>query len=109
VIGNGRGFSKVYPMERKNESIYTLDDFGKKVEIPETLLCNNNTTMEGWREWKKRIRKCSIDPKYTEPHSPFQNKAELYIRELKRLSGGCRIRQDLHPNFGIICDLVRKD
>jgi hypothetical protein len=72
-------------MERKNESIYALDDFVKKVGIPETLLCDNDTTMEGWREWKKRIRKYSFDPKYTEPHSPFQNKAELDIRELKRM------------------------
>ncbi|KAI2502124.1 Reverse transcriptase (RNA-dependent DNA polymerase) [Fragilaria crotonensis] len=29
--------------------------------------------------------KYSIDPKYTEPYSPFQNKAELDIRELKRM------------------------
>ena len=85
VIGNGRGFANVYPMERKNESIYALDDFAKKVGIPETLLCDNDTTMEGWREWKKRIRKYSIDPKYTEPQSPFQNKAELDVRELKRM------------------------
>ncbi|KAI2504205.1 Reverse transcriptase (RNA-dependent DNA polymerase) [Fragilaria crotonensis] len=41
--------------------------------------------MEGWGEWKKRVRKYSIDPKYTEPYSPFQNKAELDIRELKRM------------------------
>ena len=85
IIGNGRGFSKAYPMERKNESIYALDDFVKKVGIPETLLCDNDSTMEGWGEWKKRIRKYSIDPKYTEPYSPFQNKAEIDIRELKRM------------------------
>ncbi|KAI2509777.1 hypothetical protein MHU86_4630 [Fragilaria crotonensis] len=72
-------------MERKNESIYALDDFVKKVGIPEVLLCDNDATMEGWGEWKKRIRKYSIDPKYTEPYSPFQNKAELDIRELKRM------------------------
>ena len=40
--------------------------------------------MEGWSEWKKRIRKYGIEPRYTEPYSPFQNKAELDIRELKR-------------------------
>ena len=85
IIGNGRGFTKAHPMERKNESIYALDDFVKKVGIPETLLCDNDATMEGWRKWKKRIRKYSIDPKYTEPYSPFQNKAELDIRELKRM------------------------
>ena len=85
VIGNGRGFTKVYPMERKNESIYALDDFVKKVGIPEVLLCDNDSTMEGWNEWKRRIRKYSIEPKYTEPYSPFQNKAELDIRELKRM------------------------
>jgi hypothetical protein len=42
--------------------------------------------MEGWGEWKKtRIRKYSIEPKYTEPYSPFQNKAEWDIRQLKRM------------------------
>ncbi|KAI2496583.1 Reverse transcriptase (RNA-dependent DNA polymerase) [Fragilaria crotonensis] len=55
IIGNGRGYTKAYPMERKNESIYALDDFVKKVGIPEVLLCDNDATMEGWGEWKKRI------------------------------------------------------
>jgi hypothetical protein len=85
VIGNGRGFTKVYPMERKNESIHSLDEFVKKVGVPETLICDNDTTMEGWSEWRKRIRKYNINPQYTEPYSPFQNKAELDIRELKRM------------------------
>ena len=85
VIGNGRGFAKAYPMEKKNETVYALDDFVKKVGIPEILLCDNDPTMEGWSKWKKRVRKYSIDPKYTEPYSPFQNKAELDIRELKRM------------------------
>ena len=85
VIGNGQGYTKAYPMERKNESIYALDDFIKKVGIPELLSCDNDATMEGWSKWKKRIRKYSIEPRYTEPYSPFQNKAELDIRELKRM------------------------
>jgi hypothetical protein len=51
IIGNGRGYTKAYPMERKNESIYALDDFVKKVGIPEVLLCDNDATMEGWGEW----------------------------------------------------------
>ncbi|MFY8201679.1 MAG: hypothetical protein ACOVLE_13465, partial [Pirellula staleyi] len=72
-------------MERKNESIHALDEFVKKIGVPETLICDNDTTMEGWSEWKKRIRKYNINPKYTEPYSPFQNKAELDIRELKRM------------------------
>jgi hypothetical protein len=84
VIGNGRGFCKVYPMEHKNETIHSLDDFVKKVGVPEILICDNDSTMEGWGEWKKRIRKYGIQPRYTEPYSPFQNKAELDIRELKR-------------------------
>ena len=85
IIGNGKGFTKCYPMERKNESIHALDEFVKKIGVPETLISDNDTTMEGWSEWKKRIRKYGINPKYTEPHSPFQNKAELDIRELKRM------------------------
>jgi hypothetical protein len=35
VIGNVRALTKAYPMERKNESIYALDDLLKKVGIPE--------------------------------------------------------------------------
>ena len=85
VIGNGRGFAKAYTMECKNESIYALDDLLKKVGIPEVLLCDNDATMEGWSEWKKRICKYIINPKYTEPYSPFQNKTKLGIRELKRM------------------------
>jgi hypothetical protein len=50
IIGNGHGYSKAYPMDRKNESIYALDDFVKKVGIPEVLLCDNDATMEGWSE-----------------------------------------------------------
>ena len=84
IIGNGRGFCKVYPMEHKNETIHSLDDFVKKIGVPEILICDNDSTMEGWGEWKKRIRKYGIEPRYTEPYSPFQNKAELDIRELKR-------------------------
>ena len=71
-------------MERKKESIYALDDFVKKVGIQEMLLCNNDATMEG-SEWKKWVRKYSIDPNYTKPYLPFHNKAELDIRELKRM------------------------
>ena len=67
------------------ESIHALNNFVKKIGIPEMLLCDNDTTMDGWGEWKKRVRKYSIDPKYTKPYSPFQNKAELDIRELKRM------------------------
>ena len=65
--------------------IYALDDFVKKVGIPEILWCDNDATMEMWSEWKKRVRKYSIDLRYTEPYSPFQNKAELDIQELKRM------------------------
>jgi hypothetical protein len=71
-------------MVKKNETILSLDEFVKKVGVPETLLCDNNSTMEGWSEWQKRIRKYSINPKYTEPYSPFQNKAELDIREITK-------------------------
>ena len=72
-------------MKRKNELIYALDSFVvNKVRIPKVLLCDNNLTMEGWNEWKRRIRKYFVELKYTDPYSPFHNKAELDIRELKR-------------------------
>ena len=85
IIGNSRDYAKAYPMVQKNESIDALDDFVKKAGIPEMFFCDNDATMEGWNEWMKRVPKYSIDPKYTEPYSPFQNKAELNIRKLKRM------------------------
>ena len=67
--------------------------------IPEILLCENDATMEGWNEWKKRVRKYSIDPKYTEIYSPFQNKAELDIRELKRMVGRFQEKSRSHQRL----------
>lgn len=44
-IRNGRGCVNPYLMEHKNESIYALDNFIKKVGVLEVLLCDNNATM----------------------------------------------------------------
>ena len=46
IIGNGRGFSKAYPMERKNESFYAFDDFVKELEY-QRFYCA--TTMQQWK------------------------------------------------------------
>jgi hypothetical protein len=99
------------PWNEKNESIYALDDFVKKVGIPE-VLCDNDWTMEGWSEWKRWIKKYSIEPKYTEPYSPFQNKAELDIREhkrmIKRYQDNTRSPQRLWNYLVNLCANIRK-
>ena len=69
VLGNGKGYIRMFPMETKNETHYSLDDFIKRVGSPEYLLTDNDPTMKGWKEWKKRIREHRITPLYTEPYS----------------------------------------
>ncbi len=55
------------------------------------LLCDNDLTMEGWNEWRRHIRKYSIEPKYTEPYSPFQNKADPISGNSRGWYGGIKI------------------
>jgi hypothetical protein len=93
-------------MERKNKLIYALDNFVKKVGIPEILLCDNDATMEMWSEWKKRVRKYSIDLRYTEPYSPFQYKAELDI-QMRRFQEKTRSPQRLWNYLVHLCARIR--
>lgn len=84
VIGNGKGYSRMFPMVAKNETVYSLDDFVGYAGIPEELLNDNDPTMKGWKQWKQRIREYRIKPRFTEPYSPHQNRSELDVREVRR-------------------------
>jgi hypothetical protein len=53
------------------------------VGIPQTIHSDNaKELMQG--EWKEICNEFMINTTYTEPHSPWQNRAEGQIRELKR-------------------------
>lgn len=84
IIGNGYGYSRFYPMKRKNETDDSLDSFVKKVGIPEHLITDEDPTMRTWKNWKDLIKSYRIKQTWTEPHSPWQNRAELDVREVRR-------------------------
>lgn len=84
IIGNGKGFSKFYPMVKKNETVQSLDDFVQTHGIMEKLISDGDPCMEESKAWKQSIASYKINQRWTEPYSPWQNRAEIDIRETKR-------------------------
>ena len=82
LIGNGMGYSKFVPMESKSDAHLSLDSFIKSHGIMENLVVDGDPTM-AYKDWKRTIREFRINQTTTEPYSPWQNKAELDVREVK--------------------------
>lgn len=79
-------WSRNFPMKSKNDAHYTLDDLYHRYGVPSKLISDNAKELtQGQFAKKAREAQCPID--LTDPYSPFQNRAESEIRELKRLSG----------------------
>jgi hypothetical protein len=79
LLSNDIGFSMVYPMRRKSEAPTALKNFIQDVGIPQTTHSDNaKELMQG--EWKKVCNDFMISTTYTEPHSPWQNRAEARSR-----------------------------
>jgi hypothetical protein len=77
------GFMKVYPMRAKSEAFESLNAFIHEVEIPDELHSDDaKELMEG--KFRAICRDYGIKTSYSEPHSPWQNRAEAGICELKR-------------------------
>ena len=65
----------------------SLTNFIQDVGVMETQLVDNDPTM-AYKEWQKTVREYHINQRMTEPYSPWQNRAELDVREIKRAIGG---------------------
>ena len=83
VIGNGLGFTRFFPMVSKADAHLSLKAFIQDVGIMEHLVVDGDPTM-AYKEWKKTIQEYRIKQTTTEPYSPWQNRAELDVREVKR-------------------------
>jgi len=82
LFGNDIGFTQVYPMRLKSEAHLSLKSFVHNVGIPH-ILHSDNAKELSQGEWRKVCNDFSIHTKNTEPHSPWKNRAEGHIRELK--------------------------
>lgn len=78
-------WSRCFPMKSKSDAHYTLDELYHRYGVPDRLISDNAKELtQGEFARKARQAKCSLDT--TDNYSPWQNRAESEIRELKRLS-----------------------
>jgi hypothetical protein len=81
---NDLSFMKFYPMKTKAEAPDTLVKFIQDVGIPHAIHSDDAPELRQGR-FKQLCKDYQIHPTYTEPYSPWQNRAEGGIRELKRM------------------------
>jgi hypothetical protein len=55
IIGNGKGFSKLYPMTTKGETVQSLDSFVKTYGIMDRLITDGDPTMRESKAWKQTV------------------------------------------------------
>jgi hypothetical protein len=80
---NDLQFSKFYPMKNKGDVSDTLAAFIHDVGIPHIIHSDDaQELMHG--KFRSLCKEYGIPSTFTEPHSPWQNRAEAGIRELKR-------------------------
>jgi hypothetical protein len=80
---NDIGFYHFTGMRSKSEAPNSLDEFVQHVGIPSGIVTDDAKELTLGR-WKKLRERYSIKCTETEPLSPWQNRAEGGIRELKR-------------------------
>jgi hypothetical protein len=79
---NDIGFSKIYPMKSKSETPDSLLTFIHDVGIPSSIHSDGAKELSQGR-FKTICTEYGIPSTITEPYSPWQNRAEGGIRELK--------------------------
>ncbi len=84
IYVNKLGFKKFFPMstEQGAESAATLKSFIQMVGIPRSIHSDNHKNFaEG--DFRRTCRKFHIPQTFTEAHTPWQNRAEPAIKEVK--------------------------
>jgi len=85
IFANDIGYTYLMPMKSKSEAPYALKEFIQDVGIPSQLHTDDAKELTIGR-WKEICQTHGIKQTQTEPHSQFQNRAEINIREVKKLS-----------------------
>jgi CRISPR/Cas system CMR-associated protein Cmr5 small subunit len=84
IFTDGVGFTYAYPMKKKSQAGDHLEKLLRTLQtIPETIVTDGAAEETGG-DWKQTLDKYRIQDKCTEPYSPFQNRAEREIWELKK-------------------------
>jgi uncharacterized lipoprotein YehR (DUF1307 family) len=91
ILGNSCGqlfitnfsFSKFAPMKAKSEAILALQELIQDIGIPEHVHTDGAKEMTAG-DWKKICNEFGIKMSQTEKASPWQNRTEIEIREIKK-------------------------
>jgi hypothetical protein len=84
------GWSRNFPLAKESDVTESLDTFFTNYGIPEALVSDGAKAYTG--EFKKKAKEAGCRCKVTDPYSPWQNRAEGEIREVKRLAGRWMVR-----------------
>lgn len=84
LFANNKGFCKFIPMEKESEAGDSLAEFIQDVGIPKGMH-TDGAKAETLGRWKQITTDYNIRCTRTEPHSPWQNRAERTIKELKKM------------------------
>ena len=103
VFVNDTGFAHVYPMRSKALAGQALSELFTEVGVPTALHTDGATalTLGHWKE--VREKQGGIRQTITEPHSPWQNRAESEIRELKKQVTRIMTRTQAHVRLWDFC------
>jgi hypothetical protein len=81
---DGQGYAEFYPLKTKQAVPTTIPRFIHDLgAIPETVASDGSGEQTG-EEWREELHRYRIQHELTEPYSPWQNLAELEVREFKR-------------------------
>jgi len=80
---DGQGYDRFHPILRKSDAHHSLKTFVNEDGIPKQIITDGAKELT-LTEWQKYCKKLFIYQSATIPYSPWQNKAEASIRELKK-------------------------
>jgi hypothetical protein len=82
IFANDIGYMYLMPMKSKSEAPYALNEFIQDIGIPSQLHTDEAKELTIGR-WKEICQTHGIKQTQTEPHSPFQNRAESTYARLR--------------------------
>ena len=91
IYCTGHGWSRVFPLKREADVHLSLDELFHRYGVPESILSDGAKSLT-LGEFKKTAQKAHCPLDSTDPYSPWQNRAEREIQEIKRLTGRWMMR-----------------
>ena len=94
VFVNNQHFSRIKPMNRKSQAGDELSWFVQSFGIPARLLVDN-AKEQNLGKWNFFVKEYLTNQAQIEPYSPWQNRAEQEIEELKKHVDRICLRQNV--------------